>query len=69
MAGARVNEGLAKGYPRLPGLRTRAWVRCDECDRLLAEVISVPWRITCVRCKTPNGEDRPGGAVPEKPER
>jgi phage FluMu protein Com len=29
-------------------------VRCWRCDRLLAEVVGRPWRLTCSRCKAVN---------------
>jgi len=33
---------------------TRVKVRCARCTKLLAEVITQPWRITCYRCKAVN---------------
>ena len=33
---------------------TRFKVRCGNCTKLLAEVITQPWRITCYRCKATN---------------
>lgn len=35
---------------------TRTNVRCanPECGKLLAELITAPWRIRCVRCKSAN---------------
>lgn len=42
-----------------------AWIasdlkpRCKHCNKLLAEKVSRPWIIGCVRCKTSNSsEDR-----------
>lgn len=33
--------------------------RCKRCNKLLAEKVSRPWIIGCVRCKTTNSsEDR-----------
>jgi phage FluMu protein Com len=29
-------------------------LRCSSCGKLLAEVITPPYRIACVRCKTVN---------------
>lgn len=31
-------------------LTTDSGIRCGRCHKLLAEVASRPWRITCVRC-------------------
>lgn len=28
--------------------------RCDECGKLLAELVTRPWLIRCVRCKAEN---------------
>lgn len=35
---------------------TRTNVRCanPDCGKLLAELITAPWRIKCVRCKSSN---------------
>lgn len=30
--------------------------RCWRCKRLLAEMVTSPWRIRCNRCKAVNGE-------------
>lgn len=29
-------------------------VRCWQCKRLLAELVSPPWKIVCPRCKAEN---------------
>ncbi len=34
--------------------RTRTRVRCAKCAKLLAEVITTPWKIQCYRCKAVN---------------
>lgn len=28
--------------------------RCWRCNKLLAELVSCPWKITCPRCKAAN---------------
>ena len=33
---------------------TRTSVRCGNCGKLLAEMITSPWRIRCPRCKEIN---------------
>lgn len=35
---------------------TRSNVRCGnpDCGKLLAELVTSPWRIKCVRCKSTN---------------
>lgn len=34
--------------------------RCTSCNKLLAEQVTRPWKITCSRCKATNvGADRP----------
>jgi len=34
--------------------RTRTKVRCAGCGRLLAEMVTAPWRLKCPRCKAMN---------------
>lgn len=36
------------------GVVTDENVKCWRCERLLAEVVSRPWRIKCGRCKAVN---------------
>jgi hypothetical protein len=31
--------------------------RCEGCNKLLAELVTRPWTIKCVRCKTINKKD------------
>lgn len=33
---------------------TRTGVRCGGCMKLLAEIVTAPWRIRCPRCKQLN---------------
>ncbi len=33
---------------------TRRNVRCANCGKLLAEMVTQPWRIKCARCKAEN---------------
>jgi phage FluMu protein Com len=35
-------------------------VRCEECDKLLAEMVSTPYRLRCPRCKLLNHAGLPG---------
>jgi len=44
------------------GVETDLEVRCHRCNRLLAEMVSRPWRIKCSRCKATNqaGVDESG---------
>ena len=37
-------------------------VRCEECDKLLAEMVSTPYRLRCPRCKQLNYAGLPGQA-------
>ena len=37
-------------------------VRCDGCDKLLAEMVSTPYRLRCPRCKWLNHAGIPGQA-------
>ena len=37
-------------------------VRCDGCDKLLAEMVSTPYRLRCSRCKRLNHAGVPGQA-------
>ena len=37
-------------------------VRCVECDKLLAEMVSTPYRLRCPRCKLLNRAGLPGQA-------
>ena len=37
-------------------------VRCDGCDKLLAEMVSTPYRLRCPRCKRLNHAGVPGQA-------
>ena len=37
--------------------RTRHKVRCANCSRLLAEIVTAPWLIKCSRCKADNQSD------------
>lgn len=30
--------------------------RCWRCNRLLAELLTRPWKVTCSRCKAINGK-------------
>jgi phage FluMu protein Com len=39
------------------GERTAERPRCWRCNKLLAEVVSAPWQITCGRCKALNKEE------------
>jgi hypothetical protein len=34
--------------------RTRLNVRCAQCAKLLAQMVTSPWRIRCARCKADN---------------
>lgn len=34
--------------------KTRRGVRCANCSRLLAELLTEPWFIRCPRCKADN---------------
>ena len=42
-------------------------VRCDGCDKLLAEMVSTPYRLRCPRCKRLNHAGVPG-QVKQEPE-
>jgi ribosomal protein S27AE len=33
---------------------TRTSVRCGNCGKLLAELVTAPWRVRCPRCKEIN---------------
>jgi phage FluMu protein Com len=33
------------------GTKTTERPRCWRCNKLLAELVTAPWRITCPRCK------------------
>ena len=35
-------------------------VRCDGCEKLLAEMVSTPYRLRCSRCKRLNHAGVPG---------
>jgi phage FluMu protein Com len=37
-------------------------VRCDGCEKLLAEMVSTPYRLRCPRCKRLNHTGVPGQA-------
>ena len=37
-------------------------VRCDGCEKLLAEMVSTPYRLRCPRCKRLNHAGVPGQA-------
>ena len=40
-------------------------VRCVGCEKLLAEMVSTPYRLRCPRCKRLNHAGVPGQEVPE----
>jgi phage FluMu protein Com len=53
--------GDAYGEGAAPLVReTLFHVRCDGCDKLLAEMVSTPYRFRCPRCKRLNHAGLPG---------
>ena len=53
--------GDAYGEGAAPLVReTLFHVRCDGCDKLLAEMVSTPYRLRCPRCKRLNHAGVPG---------
>jgi len=42
-------------------------VRCDGCEKLLAEMVSTPYQLRCSRCKRLNHAGVPG-QVKQEPE-
>lgn len=40
-------------------------VRCVGCEKLLAEMVSTPFRLRCARCKRLNHAGVPGQPVPD----
>ena len=44
---------------------TRLKVRCANCGKLLAELVTAPWRIRCGRCKAQNVSAGHEVVVPE----
>ena len=55
--------GDAYGEGAAPLVReTLFHVRCEECDKLLAEMVSTPYRLRCPRCKLLNHAGVPGQA-------
>ena len=60
--------GDAYGEGAAPLVReTLFHVRCDGCDKLLAEMVSTPYRFRCPRCKRLNHAGLPG-QVKQEPE-
>jgi phage FluMu protein Com len=39
------------------GGKSKERPRCWRCNKLLAELVTSPWRITCPRCKAANQEE------------
>lgn len=39
------------------GARTEEKPRCWRCNRLLAELVTAPWKIICSRCKAVNARE------------
>ena len=39
------------------GEKTVERPRCWRCNKLLAELVTAPWRITCTRCKAGNQQE------------
>jgi phage FluMu protein Com len=39
--------------------KTRSKVRCANCSKLLAELVTSPWLIRCPRCKADNQSSHP----------
>lgn len=39
------------------GVLTTDRPRCWRCNKLLAEKVSAPWRITCIRCHAVNQQE------------
>ncbi len=53
--------GDAYGEGTAPLVReTLFHVRCEGCDKLLAEMVSTPYRFRCPRCKRLNHAGLPG---------
>ena len=46
--------GQAMSDPYGRGVVSESDVRCWRCDKLLAELVSRPWRIRCRSCKAVN---------------
>ena len=47
------SENPVDPYAETPpnGSRTLSNVRCEGCSRLLAELVTTPYRLFCVKCK------------------
>lgn len=57
---ARTRAG-ARSRPDVAGQDVDA--RCWRCNRLLAELLTRPWRIKCSRCKAPNQSGETAGSA------
>ena len=58
--------GDAYGEGAAPLVRETLFrVRCVGCEKLLAEMVSTPYRLRCPRCKRLNHAGVPGQEVPE----
>lgn len=56
MTAAEGADGVT-GDPYGRSGRQDAKPRCWRCKRLLAEMVSRPWSITCSRCKAQNSQE------------
>lgn len=60
--------GDAYGEGAAPLVRETLFrVRCNGCEKLLAEMVSTPYRLRCPRCKQLNHAGVPGQANGSEP--
>jgi len=50
------SNAYVEGFDQIPERHrsTRLRVRCAYCGRLIAEMVTAPWKIRCTRCKSIN---------------